>query len=77
MAGVPILAAVGAPSSLAVDLAQQFDMTLIGFMRDGRCNIYTAAWRVCVDKAALVAGAIVPCLSLLTMSEANGSHEPS
>ena len=46
MAGLPLLAAVGAPSSLAVELAEEFGMTLIGFLKRNKLNIYTRPDRV-------------------------------
>jgi FdhD protein len=46
MAGVPLLAAVSAPSTLAVDLARESGLTLVGFLREGSLNVYAGAERL-------------------------------
>ena len=49
MAGIPIMAAAGAPSSLAVATAKRFNLTLIGFLKSSGFNIYNAGWRLKID----------------------------
>lgn len=50
MIGIPIICAVGAPSSLAIDLARENNITLIGFLRENRFNIYTYPERIILDE---------------------------
>jgi FdhD protein len=54
MAGLPLLAAVSAPSSLAADLAADAGLTLIGFLRGSSMNVYSAAHRLGIVDSALV-----------------------
>ncbi|WP_413759637.1 formate dehydrogenase accessory sulfurtransferase FdhD [Streptomyces sp. MMBL 11-3] len=52
MAGIPVLAAVSAPSSLAVDLAAESNLTLVGFLRGTSMNVYAGEHRVALQAAA-------------------------
>jgi len=54
MAGIPLLAAVSAPSSLAADLAADSGLTLIGFLRGSSMNVYTGEHRLRLEGATLV-----------------------
>jgi FdhD protein len=46
MFGVPIVASVSAPSSLAIELAERFNVSLVGFVRGKRANVYAHGWRL-------------------------------
>ena len=46
LAGIPNLVGIGAPSSLAIELAKEFDLTLLGFLRENSVNVYSGDWRI-------------------------------
>ena len=54
-AGVSVVCGISAPSSLAVDLAERFGVTLIGFLRDRRGNVYAHAGRILLDEPVVAA----------------------
>ena len=59
VAGIPLVAGVGAPTHLAVDLAREFDVTLVGFLRPTSFNVYAVPERI-VERAAAVAPGLPP-----------------
>jgi len=46
MLGIPVVASVSAPSSLAIELAERFNVALVGFVRETRANVYAHGWRI-------------------------------
>lgn len=55
VAGIPVMVAVGAPSSLAIELGKEFNMTVIGFVRGNAFNVYSGSQRVLIKEPSSVA----------------------
>jgi FdhD protein len=49
MAGIKIICAIGAPSSLAVELAEENEITLVGFLKNAKFNVYSRKQRVTIN----------------------------
>jgi FdhD protein len=48
--GVPIIASISSPTSLAVELAERLNCTLLGYLRGKALNVYTHRWRIVTDQ---------------------------
>jgi FdhD protein len=46
VAGIGMVIGIGAPTSLSLDLARKFDITLIGFVKNNKYNVYNGEWRI-------------------------------
>ena len=72
LAGIGMLVAVSAPSSLAVDLAAEAGLTLVGFVRGESMNVYTHPDRISVDPGAAAEATIAPATTRAGVSDGYG-----